>query len=155
MGALTESMTRLRDEILTLRHDRQVFRAGLERSTKEAQLRVSALRRVIANDLAGARRAWDGSGIRGVQAARKPHEAVLPPSLPNMEHHRQTPVVPPLVVPLPSAGKSHFKKHGKALNGEHRRYRANGDYGPGTARRRPCAARTQPRIRSHARTSRT
>ena len=36
MGALTESMTRLRDEILELRHNRQTLRTELERSTKAA-----------------------------------------------------------------------------------------------------------------------
>ena len=69
MGFLTESMTRLRDEILVLRHNRQTLRTELARSTKSAQLRVSGLRMVIASDLAGARRAWRGSVSGGGQSA--------------------------------------------------------------------------------------
>jgi hypothetical protein len=61
MGVLTESMTRLRDEIVVLRHKRWDLRTELERSTKAAQVRVSGLRTAIARDLAGARRAWLGS----------------------------------------------------------------------------------------------
>ena len=109
MGALTESMTRLRDEILELRHNRETFRAELERSTKEAQVRVSALRRVIANDLAGARRAWCGS-VPGSQATRRAHEVALQPAV---EHRHEARIPPPLVVALPSTGKSPFKKHRK------------------------------------------
>jgi len=60
MGVLTESMSRLRDEIQQLRRSRQTFRAELARSTESAQAEVAALRRGIANDLAGARRAWSG-----------------------------------------------------------------------------------------------
>ena len=110
MGALTESMTRLRDEILELRHNRQTFRADLERSIKAAQFRVSALRRAIANDLAGARRAWCGLASGISPATRRAHDLVVPPPL---EHHRETRLPPPLVEPAPSHGKSPFKKHRK------------------------------------------
>ena len=71
MGVLTESMTRLRDEILALRDERSIFRSELARSTKLAQLRVSRLRMAIAADLAGARRAWCGSN-----AAERPMRAI-------------------------------------------------------------------------------
>lgn len=114
MAALTESMTRLRDEILELRHNRETFRAELERSTKEAQVQVSALRRVIANDLAGARRAWSGfvpgSQATPSQALRRAHEVVLQPPV---EHRHEARIPPPLVEALPSPGKSPFKKHRK------------------------------------------
>ncbi len=110
MGALTESMTRLWDEILVLRHNRQTFRMELERSTKAAQLRVSALRRSIAKDLAGARLAWLGCASGDGRATRKAHEVILQPSL---EHHHETRLTPPLDVPPPSHGKSLFKKHRK------------------------------------------
>jgi hypothetical protein len=106
MGALTESMTRLRDEILVLRHNRQTFRTELERSTKAAQFRVSALRRAIASDLAGARRAWCGLVSSSGTVAGRAHDAALPPPL---EHPRETRTV----VPLSAAEKSHFKKHRK------------------------------------------
>ena len=110
MGALTESMTRLRDEILVLRHNRQTFRTELERSTKAAQLRVSAFRRSIASDLAGARLAWLGSASGSGQAPRRSHGGVLQVSV---EHHHETRIPPPLVEPAPSHGKSLFKKHRK------------------------------------------
>ncbi len=109
MGALTDSMTRLRNEILELRHNREAFRAELERSTKEAQVRVSGLRRVIANDLAGARRAWCGF-VPGSQATRRAHEVALQPAV---EHRYEARIPPPPVVAPPSSGKSPFKKHRK------------------------------------------
>ena len=71
MGVLTESMTRLRDEIVVWRHNRQTLRTELEQSTKAAQVRVSGLRTAIASDLAGARRAWLGS-ISGAGAGAAP-----------------------------------------------------------------------------------
>ena len=107
MGALTESMTRLRDEILVLRHNRQTFRTELERSTKAAQLRVSELRRSIAQDLAGARLAWLRCASGDGQAMRA-HDVIRQPSL---EHRRETRIPPPLAVP--SHGKALFKKHRK------------------------------------------
>ena len=78
MGVLTESMTRLRDEIATLRRSRQRFRSELARSRISAQLGVVALRRAWASDLAGARQAWrgeeEGPGApRGRQAAHAGH----------------------------------------------------------------------------------
>ena len=69
MGVLTESMTRLRDEIVEWRRNRQTLRTELEQSTKAAQVRVSGLRTAIAGDLAGARRAWFGP-LPGAAAAR-------------------------------------------------------------------------------------
>jgi len=114
MGALTESMTRLRDEILVLRHNRDTFRAELQRSTKEAQVRVSALRRMIAHDLAGARRAWcgfvAGSQATRSQTVRRAHEVVLQPTV---EHRHEARIPLPLVEARPSTEKSPFKKHRK------------------------------------------
>lgn len=59
-GVLTESMTRLRDEILALRHNRQRQRNDLAESAQAIRERVAALRLVLASDRAGARRAWCG-----------------------------------------------------------------------------------------------
>lgn len=125
MGVLTESMTRLRDEILVLRHGRQTFRTELERSTKAAQFRVSALRRALASDLAGAHRAWFGStsGGRQITGAGQPRlvagvargaHGVAPQPPP--EHHGEPQIPAPLAAPAapaPSTGKALFKKHRK------------------------------------------
>ena len=63
MGVLTESMARLRDEILVLRHNRLSLRSGLAESVHAIRGRVAALRPAFANDMAGVRRAWRGPGV--------------------------------------------------------------------------------------------
>ena len=63
MGVLTESTVRLRDEILALRHNRQSLRSDLARSAQALRERIAALRLALANDMAGARRAWRGPGV--------------------------------------------------------------------------------------------
>lgn len=60
-GVLTESMTRLRDEILAGRRNRQSLRSDLAESVQAIRQRVAALRLAVASDRAGARRAWCGS----------------------------------------------------------------------------------------------
>ena len=64
-GVLTESMTRLRDEILASRHRRQILRSDLAEWAQANRNRVSALRLLLARDRAGARRAWCGSDTSG------------------------------------------------------------------------------------------
>jgi hypothetical protein len=64
-GVLTESMTRLRDEIVALRHNRQSLRSDLAGSAQEMRKRVAALRLALASDMAGARRAWCGPEVAG------------------------------------------------------------------------------------------
>ena len=122
MGVLTESMTRLRDEILDLRNNRQTFRAELEQSTKAAQFRVSALRKAFASDLAGAHGAWFGYTARGDQitGADRParlagvasgaHGVALkaPP-----EHHGETRIPAATAAAMPFTGKPLSKKRGK------------------------------------------
>jgi hypothetical protein len=65
IGMLTESTIRLRDEILALRHNRQTLRSDLAESVQAIRERVAALRLVLANDMAGARRAWRGPDVAG------------------------------------------------------------------------------------------
>ena len=122
MGVLTESMTRLRDEILVLRHNRQTFRTELERSTKAAQFRVCALRRAFASDLAGAHRAWFGSpsGGRPSTGADRPGRmagvARGAPGVtlrPSPEPHSETRIPAPPAPPVSSTDKAPFKKHRK------------------------------------------
>ena len=71
MGVLTESMARLRDEILVLRHNRLSLRSGLAESVQAIRGRVAALRLAVANDLAGARRAWRGPDVAARTQKRK------------------------------------------------------------------------------------
>ena len=63
MGVLTESMARLRDEILVLRHNRLSLRSDLAESVQAIREGVAALRLALANDLAGGRRVWRGPGV--------------------------------------------------------------------------------------------
>jgi hypothetical protein len=63
MGVLTQSMARLRDEILVLRHNRLSLRTDLAESVQAIREGVAALRLALANDMAGARRAWRGPGV--------------------------------------------------------------------------------------------
>lgn len=65
-GVLTEGMTRLRDEILALRRQRQSLRNGLAESAQAIRRRVAALRLALANNRDGARRAWYGSHGTGL-----------------------------------------------------------------------------------------
>ena len=118
MGVLTESMTRLRDEILVWRHNRQTFRTELERSAKAAQFRVSALRTAIAGDLAGAHRAWFGSTSVGRPISRGrvagvaggTHGLALHPP---PRHAGETRIPAPPAAPAPLTGKALFKKRRK------------------------------------------
>jgi hypothetical protein len=65
---LTEAMTRLRDEIVSLRQARVAWRDDLVRQ-------VSALRADFASDRAGARRAWFGRSDLAPSAAAGPEPA--------------------------------------------------------------------------------
>jgi len=58
VGALTESMTRLRDEIVLQRRQREAFQKELVGGSKARRDRVSGLRAAFARDLAGARAIW-------------------------------------------------------------------------------------------------
>lgn len=60
MGALTETMTRLREEISGWRQARVNSRAVRMHATAERRNRVSALCAGFARDRAGAQRAWFG-----------------------------------------------------------------------------------------------
>jgi hypothetical protein len=63
LSTLAESMARLRDEILVLRRNRLNLRSDLSESVQAIRERVGALRLDLANDMAGARRAWRGTGV--------------------------------------------------------------------------------------------
>ena len=60
MGVLTDTMVRLRDEILSSRHARVALRGELVCQTGERRTRVTALCHGFARDRAGAHRAWLG-----------------------------------------------------------------------------------------------
>ena len=76
MSVLTETMTRLHDEIVSANRSRKAFRGELVRQTEERRSQVSALCTGFARDLAGAHRAWLGrSPLRRSPAERKTEEA--------------------------------------------------------------------------------
>lgn len=60
MGTLTESMVRLRDEIVTLREKRSLGQAQLARVAAERRASVGAMRLAFSEDRALAHRAWFG-----------------------------------------------------------------------------------------------
>lgn len=60
MGVLTETMTRLHNEIVSANQSRKAFRDELVRKTDERRSEVSVIRNGFARDLAGAHRAWFG-----------------------------------------------------------------------------------------------
>jgi len=72
MSVLTETMTRLHDEIVSANRSRKAFRGELVRQTEERRSQVSALCTGFARDLAGAHRAWLGrTPLRRSPADRK------------------------------------------------------------------------------------
>jgi hypothetical protein len=76
MSVLTETMTRLHDEIVSADRSRKAFRGELVRQTEERRSQVSALCTGFARDLAGAHRAWLGrSPLRHSPLERKTEEA--------------------------------------------------------------------------------
>ncbi len=78
MSVLTESMARLRAEILAARHGREVFRQELAQATRARQIRVFDFRSAFAQDLAGARRAWQERALTGPPPAQGPAPLPLP-----------------------------------------------------------------------------
>ncbi len=65
MAVLTESMTRVRDEIQVLRRNRESLRNQLAESTEANRKNVFAWLSALARDRAGASRAWCGPGLAG------------------------------------------------------------------------------------------
>ena len=76
MGIVTDSMARLRAEFLAGRHGREAFRRELAQATRARQIRVFELRSAFAQDLAGARRAWQDRA-----PAEAPPEVPAPPPI--------------------------------------------------------------------------
>jgi len=76
MGPLTESMTRLRDEILAWRHMREAFCHQLARQAQERRTHMYALCAAFARDRDGARRAWseDSPGRPDTPQPRPPRK---------------------------------------------------------------------------------
>ena len=76
MGVLTQTMTRLHDEIVSASRSRQALRDELIRQTEERRSQISGLCTGFASDLAGAHRAWLGrTPLRLSPAARKTERA--------------------------------------------------------------------------------
>ena len=83
MSVLTETMTRLHNEIVSANQSRKAFRGELVRQTEERRSQVSALCTGFARDLAGAHRAWLGrSPLRRSPVERKTEEAEPQPAQP-------------------------------------------------------------------------
>ena len=70
MTPLTESMTRLRNEILAARRDRETLRVELRRTSGARHAQVQVWRAALLGDLAGVRRVW--AEIRGKSATAPP-----------------------------------------------------------------------------------
>ena len=79
MGVLTQTMTKLRNEIMSAKHARQVSQEEREQQTADRRSQVSALCTGFARDLAGAHRAWLGrttAETTGKQRQHRPAELV-------------------------------------------------------------------------------
>jgi len=80
MGVLTQTMTRLHEEIVSANRSRQALRGELLRQTEERRSQVTALCTGFARDLAGAHRAWLGrTPLRRSAATSKTEEAESQP----------------------------------------------------------------------------
>lgn len=129
MGVLTETMTGLRDAIVSSRQVRVALLGDLVRQTGERRTRVSALCAGFARDRAGAHRAWFGpllfeghtaGGHPPVAKAKAPAEEP-PPAAPKAEPRTHKPGHKPVAAPaaqpsapLPRAKRRHskgLKKH--------------------------------------------
>ena len=113
MGVLTESMMRLRDEILSSRHLRVALRDDLVRQTSERCGLVTALCAGFARDRAGAHMAWFGPLLFEGQIAENPPQGKpveearakaparkQPPAAPQAKPHRRASAKP---APAPAA----------------------------------------------------
>ncbi|HUY13901.1 MAG TPA: hypothetical protein VMX16_09780 [Terriglobia bacterium] len=124
MGILTETMTRLRDEIVSSRHARVALRGDLVHQTDERRSQVSALCTAFARDRAGAHRAWFGRTPAQREAAERERQrtmAELASAKPRAERqpsaaaegepqrHKTAEPVPAPAVPLPQAQRTPFK----------------------------------------------
>jgi hypothetical protein len=79
MGVLTQTMTKLRNEIMSGRRARQTSQEEREQQTADRRSQVSTLCTAFARDRAGAQRAWLGRttvDTRGKQGRRRPAEPV-------------------------------------------------------------------------------
>ena len=128
MGKLTESMTQLRDEIVSSRHARMVLRGDLVHQTNELRTRVSALCAGFARDRAGAHSAWFGSTLSERQTAERQQQhrlalearATPSPATTKAEPQRHkaarpvpSPAARPPVARLPQAPRASFKRSKK------------------------------------------
>ena len=126
MGILTESITQLRDEIVSSRHARMVLRGDLVHQTNELRTRVSALCAGFARDRAGAHSAWFGSTLSERQTAERQQQhrlaiearATPPPAKAEPQRHKAARPVPspaarPPVARLPQAPRASFKRSKK------------------------------------------
>ena len=95
MGVLTESMMRLRDEILSSRHLRVALRDDLVRQTSERCGRVSALCAGFARDRAGAHIAWFGPILfEGRTAEKSPQRKPVEEARAKAPARKQPPAAP-------------------------------------------------------------
>ena len=90
MGVLTQTMTKLRNEIVSAKHARQASQEEREQQTADRRSQVSALCTGFARDLAGAHRAWLGqttAKTNGKQRQHRPAELVSPTAKATPKRH--------------------------------------------------------------------
>ena len=117
MGVLTQTMTKLRNEIVSAKHARQASQEEREQQTSDRRSEVSTLRTGFARDRAGARRAWLGLTTAAPVAARKekqrqPAELVSAPAKAEPKRHAApapTPAVKARVAHVTPASKRKAK----------------------------------------------
>ena len=92
MGVLTQTMTKLRNEIVSAKRARQTSQEECEQQASDRRSQVSALCTAFARDRAGARRAWLGRTTTEPAATRnerqyRPAELVSAPAKAEPKRH--------------------------------------------------------------------
>jgi len=101
VGVLTDTMTRLRDEIVSSRHARVALLGDLVRQTSQRYAHVSALCAGFARDREGAHLAWFGPALSAERPSRRSQPARAgaaaekqPPAAPKAKQRRRAPAKP-------------------------------------------------------------
>ena len=115
MGVLTQTMTKLRNEIVSAKRARQASQEEREQQTADRRSQVSALCTGFARDLAGAHRAWLGRTTAqptttGKQRQHRPAELVTATAKATPKRHRAPkPAVKKRVRHVPPVSKRKVK----------------------------------------------
>ena len=113
MGVLTQTMTKLRNEIVSGRRARQTSQEEREQQTADRRSQVSALCTGFARDRGGAQRAWLGLTTAAPTGKQRQHRAAEPVTAPAkampQRHAAPKPAVKKRVRHVPPVSKRKVK----------------------------------------------